>query len=157
MFVFGIIATLVLLLIFLMVKNQSLKSQLQLIQGKVRGAGRRIDENNANAIALAMATQMSLTSRINSMHSNTEVEHRQLLCIKTLIHVLPDLVKRTLEQDDTVEIALEHLLQESTLDIDEVKSFLFAQGNDIKILWSKNSPGDYAKLLVLLVDQLDHQ
>lgn len=155
MTVFFIITTLVLALVFSLVKYQALQRQLFLAQSSIKNSNRKLEELQISATTFAVALQTLLSHRVNIGQRKASIGQNDIEIVKTLVQILPEVTRLVNENNENLETALQSLLKDSKPNYQEIQNFMQKQGSDVKLAWMKNNTCALSNTLVKLAELID--
>lgn len=139
MVIFAAIAALVLLLIYFVMRVQNLQKELVLSQSNLKASNRRINDSTTGSVMLAKQIQHFLVERLESSHKRGLIDSGAFDVFQFVFHNISTIAVLCMDKGMTVEEALNSVLQDSELTIENVREKVKVQPSEIRVAWSQNT------------------
>ncbi|HBY38045.1 MAG TPA: hypothetical protein DEH24_01435 [Alteromonas sp.] len=139
MVIFASIAALVLLLVYFVMRVQSLQKELVLSQSNLKASNRRISDSTSGMVMLAKQIQHFLVERLESSHKRGLIDTGAFEVFQFVFHNISTIAVLCMDKGMTVEEALKSVLQESEITMESIREKVKLQPSEIRVAWSQNT------------------
>ena len=139
----GVIGFTVLILIYFVLKTQSLQKEMNQYKHSLKTSDSQARNTLNNLNFLSKELQKVYMGRLNSAKKHGMINEEDFTMSATIIENFAYVVMRCSEHNETVEEAVIKSLDRSTIEIQEINHFIAAQPQEIKLPWCKNQLGGY--------------
>lgn len=139
----GAIGFTVLILIYFVLKTQSLSKELNQYKHSLKSSDKQA-RNTLNSLNfLSKEMQKICMSRLNSAKKHGLINDDDFAISSNIIENFTYVMTRCCENGDTVEEAVNKSLERTTIEIQQINHFIARQPQEIKIPWCKNQLAGY--------------
>ena len=145
MLAFSIIAVLVLFMIFFVLKIQTLQKEISASRGIAR---QNADKANTafNLLSTTSKTlQKTFSERVEQANKKGLISGKNYEVMMTITGAAGKIIFDTFEKGFSIEEAIKVVLRESEISMDDVKSLIQEQPNDVRVSWVQNRPDGFIK------------
>jgi hypothetical protein len=139
----GVIGFTVLILIYFVLKTQSLNKELSQYKHSLKSSDKQARNTLSSLAFLSKEMQKICMGRLNSAKKHGLINDDDFAISSNIIENFTYVVSRCCEHGDTVEEAVNKSLERATIEIQEINHFIAKQPQEIKIPWCKNQLGGY--------------
>ena len=139
----GVIGFTVLILIYFVLKTQSLQKEMNQYKHSLKTSDGQTRNTLNNLNFLSKELQRVYAGRLNSAKKHGLINDENFAMSSNIIENFSYVIMRCSEHNETVEEAVKKSLERSTIDIQEINHFIAAQPQEIKLPWCKNQLGGY--------------
>lgn len=136
--VFSIIGFMVLLLIYFVVRQQSLRRELSQAKHVAKATEQQSQVIFNSLSVLSNELQKSLLERLNTTQKHGLISKDDHQIISFILGKFSFIIGYCSERDATVEEAVKKALESSEYDLQTISQFVARQPNEVKIPWTKN-------------------
>lgn len=143
MVAFGVIAFLVLVLGYFVVRNQSLQKELSLAKHHLRSSDGQ-NKNSLNALVLLSGQLQGMYQvRLNALQKHALISQEDFQMANFIISNVEFVVMQCCEHRRTVEEALHKALEKAPYDIEQLNKFISRHPSEVRVPWCKNTVGGF--------------
>lgn len=139
MLAFAIIGVLVLLLIFFVMRSQSLLKQLNMSSSTIRQQSKKSQFAMANVQLLADQLQKQVRNQLAASRKRGLIGEKQGEVFEFIFSNITQVVLACCEKSATVEEALTNALKETPVTMEQVREVIKEQPSDVRVAWCKNT------------------
>lgn len=150
MLVFSIITMLVLLLMYLVFRIQTLNKEIYANRSLARQHADKASTAYKTLNATAKTLQKICLDRVEQANKKGLLSGKQYELMMAISGALHQVIFDCCEKAHTVEEALTLFLRETEISMDDVKSLLQEQPNDVRMSWVQNTPESFIKACNLM-------
>ncbi len=136
---FGVIWFLVLVLIYFVLRNQSMQRRLR----RLRRAAKATDSQNKFSlralVILSGQLQRTYQTRLETLQKHALINSHDYELASFIVAQVELVIMQCCEHRTTVEEAINKALDRSNYNIEQINQFIARQPAEIKLLWCKNS------------------
>lgn len=153
--ILAVIAFMVLLVIYFFVRSQSVEKEL-----KVQKSQSKSSENQAKNALMSTASivtelQKMLISRLEAAKRRNLVAGKQYDAAKTVYENMDKIVMQCCERGSTVSEACDKTFANTSPNIEEIKTFISEQPNDVRMQWTRNTVNSFISACVKIIDIIE--
>lgn len=135
----ALIAILTMMLIFLITKNQQVRSHARELQGRIRQQSRAYKLiNNASKI-LINTTQTTLIQKLQAAYKRGIISESDANILKHLLVEFNTLLDLCIHKGTTLEEALGYVNSQSEISVEDISNLMRTYPQDVRLAWSKNN------------------
>jgi len=138
-----IVGILVLILIFFVLRSQSLQRELALTRSTARVNAKKVNYAFTNLVTLTNELQSIYVGRVETAHSKGVMGGNDYKVVKAIVSHYSQIVMDCCEKGATVEEALKKSLKMSEVSLEDIKNYIKEQPNDVRMSWVKNTPDGF--------------
>ncbi|MBT0586735.1 hypothetical protein [Alteromonas oceanisediminis] len=135
----GIIAIMLIILIYFVVRGQSLQREIKLAQNNSKSSLRKVKLTQRQLAFTAAELQRIYAARLESLHKRGLMGQDDHKVASIIIKHVEFVVMKCNEHGMTVEEAVTLAIKNQNLKIDEVNEFIKAQPSDVRMAWCQNT------------------
>ncbi len=141
MLAFGVIGILVLLMIYFVMRIQTLQQEVTSLRSSSKSQTKRANHALKGLTEMVLRLQQVYSQNIETASSKGLISGQQQTVLQFLTHHFAEIVMDCWQHNSTTEEALNRQL-ESNQDVtmEDLQEFLRQQPSQIRIAWSKNTP-----------------
>lgn len=139
----SIILFMVMILIYFVVKNQTLAKELKEYRYQARSAQKQSKYALSTVDSLAAQIQKILMSQLESANKRGLIKGEQYEKCKAIFNCFEYVVMQCCEHNATVEEALNRGLGDSEVSMDDIKKFISELPSEVRMAWVKNNVGSF--------------
>ncbi|MGJ8679111.1 hypothetical protein [Paraglaciecola sp.] len=136
---FGVIGVLVLILVFVMTRNQSTQSELK----QTKLAHKTLQSQNKYSLGILMTMssvlQNSFQIKLSALKSHGLVSHQDYDMANFVLENFQFVIVQCCQHNETVEVGIRKALKGQSFTIEEVSQFIARQPSEVRIPWCKNT------------------
>jgi hypothetical protein len=139
MVAFGVIGFLILVVTFVVIRNQSTERELK----QIRREHKLLQSQNKYSlgIVMAMSTQLQyiFQTKLAALHSHGLIKRKDYDIAHFILENFQFIVVQCCQHNETVEVAVRKALKGQTLTIEFVSQFIARQPSEVRVPWCKNT------------------
>lgn len=143
MVAFGVIGFLVLLLIYFVLRNQSMQSELNQCRHQLKS----IDKQNRFSLGslgiLSAELQKTYQLRLDGLQKHALISSEDYNIADFIMGQVAFVIMQCCEKSATIEEALTKALQSSDYDMQQINQFIAKHPSEIRVPWCKNTIGGF--------------
>lgn len=139
----GVIGFLVLVLIYFVVKTQTLQRQLNGYRSQAKAAGTKAKFALSTLDGLASEIKKHMLNQLESAKRRNLIAGEDYERTFAIFSGFEYVVMLCCDHNATVEEALKKSLERSPVSFEDVTQYIAKQPNEVKLPWSKNHVGSY--------------
>ncbi|BDX04520.1 hypothetical protein [Planctobacterium marinum] len=139
----SIIMFMVMILIYFVVKNQTMAKELREFRHLARSAENRSRFALTTVDSLAAQIQKMLTSQLESAHKRGLIKGEPYEHTSAIFKGFETVVMQCCEHGATVEEALKRALASEGKSLDDVRKFISEMPSEVRVPWVKNNVGSF--------------
>lgn len=139
----SIIMFMVMILIYFVVKNQTMAKELREFRHLARSAENRSRFALTTVDSLAAQIQKMLTSQLDAAQKRGLIKGEQFETASAIFKVFESVVMQCCEHGATVEEGLKRSLGSGGKSIDDVKKYISEMPSEVRVPWLKNNVGNF--------------
>lgn len=159
MALFALFGLLILVVIYLVVRSQTLEKELNQHKHwqKSSEAQRRYLLENIGHLSHEL--QNSLIIRLNKAHQHRLITQEDFEVASLILNNVGNVVLMCCEKRSTVQEAVKKLVSSSAISQEQLSRFIASQPNSVRLAWSKNQPGGFIRACsqISMTGQLENQ
>lgn len=140
---FSIIAILVIMLIFFVLRGQNMQRELTLTRQSAKSNAKKINYAYTSLVVVTNTLQQIFVSRIEKAHQRALITEDQYGILAILVNQYSRVVMDCCEKNATVEEALKKSLSKTAVSLEEVKDIVKEFPSEVRLSWSKNTPDGF--------------
>jgi len=155
---FGVIALLILALIFVVMNNQSTQRELK----QIKRAHKLLQSQNKYSlgIVMTMSTQLQyiFQTKLTALKNHGLIKHQDHDIANVILDNFQFIIVQCCQHNETVEVAVRKALKGQALTIELVSQFIARQPSEVRVPWCKNTvDGFIAACRNLVADKVKTQ
>ena len=135
----GVIGLLVLLLIYFVLRAQTLQRELALSRSTAKQSSSQANYAYRNLIMVSESLEKVLAVRIENAQQRRLISQQQYAVLSTLLQHFSAIIMFCCEKGATLEEALNHELRSEDIGLEDIKNIMKEMPSSIRLAWSKNS------------------
>ncbi|WP_414829193.1 hypothetical protein [Alteromonas sp. H39] len=139
----SIIAVLVIMLIFFVLRGQNMQRELALTRQTAKTNAKKVNYAYTSLVVVTNNLQQIFVSRVEKAHQRALISEDQYGVLAILANQYSRVVMDCCEKEATVEEALIKSLKKTPLTIEEVKDIVKEFPSEVRMAWSKNTPDGF--------------
>ena len=143
MVAFGVIGFLVLILIYFVVRNQSLQTELNQIKHALRSMDAQSKFSLNALVMLSGQMQRNYLARLNNLQKHALINNDDFEIASFILNQVEMVIMQCCEHKSTVEEAINKAVDNSTYNIEQINQFIAKQPSEIRVSWCKNTVGGF--------------
>lgn len=143
MVAFGVIAFLVLILAYFVVRNQSLQKELSLTKHSLRSVDNQSKYTLNALVVLSGQLQNMYLSRLNSLQKHALISQADFDIANFILSNAEFVIMQCCEHRATVEEAVGKCLEKSDMDMEKINKFIARHPSEVRVPWCKNTVGGF--------------
>jgi len=140
---FSIIGFLVLVLIYFVVRNQSLQREINQYKHSLKSSDSHAKLATHTLSSVSGELQKTFLSRLEANHKRGIISGDDYKVLGFILNHVDFVIMQCLEQKRTVEESVNKALESSELEITDVNQFIAKQPSEIRVPWCKNSVNSF--------------
>ncbi|AMJ72757.1 MULTISPECIES: hypothetical protein [Alteromonas] len=153
-FAFGIIGLLVLFLIYLALRVQTLQRELTLTRSSAKQNGNKVNHAYKNLVLVTDALEKAYAARIESAYKSRLISQQQHTALMPLMLNFSSIVMACCEKGATLEEALDSALSSTEVSQSDVRDVIKEMPGPIRMAWSKNSADGFIAACQLITSSV---
>ncbi len=137
---FSIIAILVIMLIFFVLRGQTMQRELALTRQTAKSNAKKVNYAYTSLVVVTNNLQQIFVSRVEKAHQRGLISEDQYGVLSILANQYSRIVMDCCEKDATVEEALKKSLSKTAVSMEDVKEVVKVFPSEVRLAWSKNTP-----------------
>lgn len=143
MVAFGVIGFLVLILIYFVVRNQSLQSELNQIKHALRSIDAQSKFSLNALVMLSGQMQRTYLAKLENLKKHALINQDDYDIANFILNQVEMVIMQCCEHKSTVEEAINKAVDNSTYSIEQINQFIAKQPSEIRVSWCKNTVGGF--------------
>lgn len=143
MVAFGVIGFLVLVLIYFVVRNQSMQKELKQLKHAVKSIDSQSKFSLSALLMLSGQIQKTYQGRLESLQKHALINNDDYEMASFVLSKVEFVIMQCCEHRATVEEAINKSLDSSNYSIEQINQFIARQPSEIRVPWCKNSIGGF--------------
>ncbi|GEA13561.1 hypothetical protein [Alteromonas sp. KUL49] len=135
----GVIGLLVLLLIYFVLRAQTLQRELALSRSSAKQSSNQVNHAYRNLVMVTESLEKVLAVRIEKAQQRRLISQQQYTVLSTLLQHFSAIIMYCCEKGATLEEALNHELRSEEIGLEEIKNIMKDMPSSVRLAWSKNS------------------
>jgi hypothetical protein len=139
MVVFGVIGFLVLMLVFVITRNQG----IQLDFKKLVHAHKVLQSQNKYSLGIVMTMSCKLQHafqiKLTALKTGGLINQHDYDIVNFILENFQYIIVQCCQHNETVEVAVRKAIKGQEITIDDIKQFISRQSSEVRVLWCKNS------------------
>lgn len=140
---FSIIAILVIMLIFFVLRGQNMQRELALTRQTAKSNAKKVNYAYTSLVVVTNNLQQIFVSRVEKAHQRALISEDHYGVLSILASLYSRIVMDCCEKEATVEEALKKSLKKTPFTIEEVKDVVKLFPSEVRMAWSKNTPDGF--------------
>ncbi len=140
---FSIIGFLVLVLIYFVVRNQSIQAELNQLKHLVKSKDAQSRFSLSALLMLSGQLQNTYKKRLDSLQKHALISSEDYDTASFILGNVEFVIMQCCENRATVEEAINKALDRSTFTIEQINKYIAKQPSEIRVPWCKNSVGGF--------------
>tara|TARA_R110000868_G_scaffold57472_14_gene177409 strand:+ start:1389 stop:1907 length:519 start_codon:yes stop_codon:yes gene_type:complete len=158
MVAFGVIGFLILVIIFVVMRNQSTQRELK----QIRRAHKLLQSQNKYSLGIVMAMSTHLQyvfqTKLASLNNHGLIKRQDYDIAHFILENFQFIIVQCCQHNETVEVAVRKALKGQALTIEFVSQFIARQPSEVRVPWCKNTvDGFIAACRNLVADKVKTQ
>lgn len=143
MVAFGVIGFLVLILIYFVVRNQSMQRELTQLKHIVKSIDSQSKFSLSALLMLSGQIQKTYQGRLESLQKHALISNDYYEIAGFILGQVEYVIMQCCEKRATVEEAINKALDKSNYNIEQINQFIAKQPSEVRVPWCKNSIGGF--------------
>lgn len=143
MIAFGVIGFLVLILIYFVVRQQSMQAELKKLRNQMKSLDSQSKFSLSALVMLSGQVQKIYQTRLDSLQKHALISSDDHRYASFIVSQVEFVIMQCCEKRSTVEEALTLGLANTELDMESINKYIAKQPSDIRIPWCKNTVGGF--------------
>lgn len=139
----SIIALLVIMLIFFVLRGQNIQRELALTRQSAKTNAKKVNYAYTSLVVVTNNLQQIFVSRVEKAHQRALISEDQYGILSILASQYSRVVMDCCEKEATVEEALKKSLKKTAVTIEEVKDIVKEFPSEVRMAWAKNTPDGF--------------
>ncbi|MEO9947555.1 MAG: hypothetical protein ABJH28_18425 [Paraglaciecola sp.] len=139
MVAFGVIGFLILLLVFIVTRNQSIQQEVK----QTQQAHKTLQLQNKHSLGvvntMSSQLQQSLQIKLTALQSHGLIKQADFEIVQFIIENFKYVILQCTQDGETVEIAIAKALKGNNLTIEDIRQFIAKQQSETRIPWCQNT------------------
>lgn len=148
---FGVIGFLILVLVFVVTRNQGIQRDFKQLQY----AHKALQSQNKYSLAIttSISTQLqhAFQSKLTSLHKSALINNQDHQLASFIIENFKYVIMQCCQHNETIEVAVNKALKGQELTIEQVSQFIASQPSEVRMAWSRNNIEGYMAACRMLV------
>jgi len=140
---FGVIGFLVLMLIYFVVRQQSMQVELNKLRNNVKSLDKQGRFSLSALLMLSGQLQKTYQGRLDSLQKHAMISADDYKYASFIISQVENVIMQCCEKSATVEEAITKQLANSEMEMEQVNQYIARQPSEISIPWCKNTIGGF--------------
>lgn len=136
---FGVIGFLILVIVFIVTRNQGIQRELKQLQY----AHKTLQSQNKYSLGVLMATSTQLQhffqTKLAALKSHGLINHQDYDMAHFVLENFQFIILQCSQYNETVEVAVRKALKGQNFTIEDVSKFIARQPSDVRVPWCKNT------------------
>ena len=144
MVAFSVIGILVLILIYFVMRTQTLQREVAMTKNSVKASAQKMQDTQRGLAQVLSHLQGVYEERLERGHKSGIVSSESLPVLRFIMQHFAVIAQRCFEQGETVEEALTAALnQQEEVTIEAIRDLIKQQPAQVRMAWVKNTPGGF--------------
>lgn len=144
MVAFGVIGILVLILIYFVMRTQTLQREIALTKNSVKASSQKVHDTQLGLAQVLAQMQSVYEERLEQGQKSGIVSSSSMPVLRFIMQNFAVVTQRCFEQGHTVEEALMATLnQQEDVSLEAIRDLIKQQPPQIRMAWVKNTPGGF--------------
>lgn len=139
----GIIAIMLMVLIYSFVRKQALHREIKIAQNTSKSINRKLKLTQKQLVSISHELQSIFLARLESVNKRGLLKQEQYQVASFILNRFEFVVMNCVEHDSTVKEAVNRSVLGQAVKIDQINQFIKEQPNDIKVAWCQNKLDGY--------------
>ncbi len=135
----GVIGFLILLLVFIVTRNQNIQQEVK----QAQHAHKTLQLQNKHSLSIVNTMsshlQQSLQTKLNSLQSHGLIKQADFEIVHFILENFKYVILQCSQDGETVEIAIAKALKGNDLTIEDIRQFIAKQQSETRIPWCQNT------------------
>lgn len=139
MITFGIIGCLILAIIFIVTRGQSLEREHKQLKSAHKLEQAQNKHSLKTMLTIALQLQHAFQAKLLSLNSHGLISPQDFEVANFILENFQYVIDQCCQQEETVEVAIGKALKDRDLTMEKVSQFIARQPTEVKMPWSKNT------------------
>ncbi|MCU7554823.1 hypothetical protein OCL06_09445 [Alteromonas sp. ASW11-19] len=155
----SVVAGLVILLTFLIVRGQNMQRELALTRHSAKTHATKVRYAFTSLVVVTNNLQQIFISRVERAHQKKLINEEDYAAARALANQYSRIMMDCCEKGATVEEAVKKSMQPYQISMLDLKNLIKNQPNDVRVSWTKNTPDGFTAAMNNLTNYIngDHK
>ncbi len=140
---FGVIGFLVLCLIYFVVRNQSMQTELNKVRIQLKTIDKQSRFSLSALVMLSSQLQKTYKTRLDALQKHALISSEDYEIASFIISQVEFIIMQCCEKSATIEEALTKSLENSVYEMEQINQFIAKHPSEIRVPWCKNTIGGF--------------
>lgn len=139
----GIIAFMLMIIIYFVIRSQGLQREIKLATNASKSSGRKLKQTQKQLVFMAHELQTIFLSRLESVNKRGLLKQDEYQIAYFILNRFEFVVMNCAEHGSTVEEAVSKSLQSQAVKIEQINEFIKEQPSEVRMAWCQNKLDGY--------------